>query len=83
MNPGQKMESLQGDLFRVNAQLVIQFALSSASDSQNGGIERGARFAGDSQGVGTAGVGPHIYFIDISSVTGLPLHTDCLLLLQE
>lgn len=60
VDAGQEAKVLNGDLFLLDAQLVVELALGGALDAHDGVGEVGARLAGDAQRVGAAGVCPHV-----------------------
>lgn len=60
MNASEEFELLQGHLFSLDSQLVVQLPLGSALHTQNGRVEFGTSFARDTQGVRAASVGPHV-----------------------
>lgn len=60
MNPRQELEVLDRDLLRLDAEFVVQLALSGTLSTHDGIGQVGTSLAGDTQRVRAAGVGPHI-----------------------
>lgn len=60
VNSGQEVELLERNLLLLDAQLVVKLALSGPLDAINGILEARSRLGGDVEGVGAAGVGPHV-----------------------
>lgn len=60
MDASEELELLDWHLFRLDTQLVVQLPLRRTLHTLNRRIELGTGLTGDSQGVGAAGVGPHI-----------------------
>ena len=56
----QEMEVFKGNLFLLNAQLVVQLAPRRILDACNGVGEVGAGFRRYAEGVRAAGIGPHV-----------------------
>lgn len=51
MDAGEEVEVFNWDLGRLDAQLVVEFSLSSAFDAHNGSIKGGASLARDAERV--------------------------------
>lgn len=66
VNASEEVEVFQGHLFGVDAQLLVQFSLSSALDAQNGSVQSGSGLSRDTEGVRTAGVCPHVWKRSVS-----------------
>lgn len=60
VDAGEELELVQRHLLWLDTQLVFQLALRRALHTQHGRIELRARLSGDAQGVGAAGVRPHV-----------------------
>lgn len=60
VNSGEELKLVQRHLLRLDAQLVVQFPLRSALNTQNSSIKLCTSLSRDTQWVGTAGVGPHV-----------------------
>jgi hypothetical protein len=60
VDASEELELLDWHLLRLDTQLVVQLPLRRAFHALNCRIELGTGLAGDAQGVGAAGIGPHI-----------------------
>lgn len=60
VDTGQEVEILKGYLLLLDAQFLVKFALSGPLDSHNRIGKVGASLSRHAQGVGAAGIGPHI-----------------------
>lgn len=60
VDSGEELELLDWYLFGLNSELVVQFPLRSTFHAHDSGVKFSASLSGDSQGVGAAGVGPHV-----------------------
>jgi len=65
MDTGQEVEVLQGDLFRLDAQLLVEFALSRPLDTHDGVWQVGASLSGHAKRMRAASVGPHVWESDL------------------
>lgn len=81
VDAGQEAEVLNGDLLLLDTELVVELALGGALDTLNGIGEVVTSLAGDAQGVGAAGVGPHVGEGDL--LAGALLEEELVLVVEE
>jgi hypothetical protein len=60
MDASEEVELVNGNLVCLDAELLVEFALSSALDTHDGSFEGGAGLGRNAQRVGAAGVCPHV-----------------------
>lgn len=60
VDAGEELKLVQRHLLRFDTKLVFQLALRRALHAQHGRIELRARLSRDAQGMGAAGVRPHV-----------------------
>lgn len=69
VDSGEELKLVQRHLLGLDAQLVVQLALSSTLHAPNSRIELRTSLTGNSKGVRTASVGPHIRESDLLGST--------------
>lgn len=60
MNSSEELEVLNGHLLGLDTEFVVQLPLRSMLHAQDSSIKFRSSFAGNTQWVGAAGVGPHV-----------------------